>query len=183
MVKNIRSTIKFTYEDYKNAPNDKRYELLEGELIVVPSPKTYHQRISGNLSFKLRDFVLQKELGEVFDAPYEVVLSEETVVQPDILFVSKERSHIITEENIQGAPDLVIEILSEATRDRDRTWKRSLYAKYGVGEYWLVDPDNKTIEVLELGKKGYQQFEVFQRDHILESPLLASLRINLAEVL
>lgn len=182
MVKDIRSTIKFTYEDYKNAPNDKRYELLEGELIVVPSPKTYHQRISGNLSFKLRDFVLQRELGEVFDAPYDVVLSEETVLQPDILFVSKERSHIITEDNIQGAPDLVIEILIFATQDRDRTWKRSIYAKYGVDEYWLVDPDKKTIQVLELGKKGYQQFKIFQTDQILESPLLTSLGINLEEV-
>ncbi len=149
---------------------------------MVPSPKTYHQRVSRRLEVKLSLYTQENDLGEVFDAPFDVVLSEETVLQPDILFVSKERSHIITEDNIQGAPDLVIEILSQATEERDRTWKKSLYAKHGVGEYWLADLKDKTVEVLQLGEGGYQRFEVFGEDQTLKSPIIKGLQITLSEV-
>jgi Uma2 family endonuclease len=182
MVKKTKPEIKFTYEDYKNAPNDKRYELLEGELIVVPSPKTNHQRILKRLGTLIVNQVEKNGVGEVFYVPFDVVFSEETVLQPDILFVLKKHSHIITEDNIQGAPDLVIEILSEATQDRDRTWKRSLYSKHGVDEYWLVNPENNTVEILKLGEGGYEQFKAFEENQILNSPLLKDLRIDLKKV-
>jgi len=182
-MKELRAEIKFTYEDYKNLPESetKRYELLEGELIMVPSPGSYHQQISGNLEFVLRDFVKKNNLGFIYDAPLDVVLSKENVVQPDIFFISKDRSKIIAKENIQGAPDLIIEILSKNTAARDRTLKRTLYARYGVKEYWLVDPETKTIEVLRLGEKGYVR-EAFYKEGKLISPILKGLRIDLKEI-
>jgi Uma2 family endonuclease len=154
----IASKIKLTYGDYRNAPESERerYELYEGELVMVPSPKEPHQRISRNLEFLLYAFVKQHDLGSVYDAPFDVILDEHTVLQPDILFVSKDRSEIIVQEGIRGAPDLVIEILSEATAKRDRTYKKTLYARYGVREYWLVDLEAETIEVLVLKESGYE---------------------------
>jgi len=173
--------VKFTYEDYKTLPAEKRYELLEGELVMVPSPKEYHQRISGKLEFLLRAFVQDHALGVVYDAPFDVVLSEETVVQPEIIFISKERLDIITEDNVRGAPDLVIEILSEATAERDRIAKRLLYAKYGVKEYWLVDPQTKSIEVLQLGERGFDLVGIFWEGQKMRSPLLG-MELEPAEV-
>jgi Uma2 family endonuclease len=106
----VKSKIKFTYKDYKNLPESetKRYELLEGELVMVPSPTTYHQRISWNVGRILGDFVAKHDLGVIYHAPLDVVFSQEDVAQPDILFIPKAHSQIITDENIQGAPDLII---------------------------------------------------------------------------
>ena len=180
----LRTAIKFTYTDYKNLPESEtaRYELLGGDLVMVPSPNEYHQRISGNLQFLLRSFVRERGLGIVYHAPFDVVLSPENVVQPDILFIAAERAHIITEDNVQGAPDLVIEILSPATAGRDRTYKRTLYARYGVGEYWLVDPVGRRIEVLTLGERGFERAAEYGGDEVLHSPLLPGLEIDLREV-
>jgi Uma2 family endonuclease len=104
------------------------------------------------------------------------------VLQPDILFISKERFNIITDKNVQGAPDLVIEILSSATADRDRGLKQKLYAKFGVREYWLVDPDKETIEVLALAEEGFENIGAYQRGEILESPLLKGIPLAITEI-
>ncbi|PIU23934.1 MAG: restriction endonuclease [Chloroflexi bacterium CG08_land_8_20_14_0_20_45_12] len=174
--------VKFTYEDYRHMPDDKRYELLEGDLVMAPSPVEYHQRISGNLQFLLQKFVRERNLGFVYDAPFDVVLSEENVVQPDILFVSREHSPIITAENIKGAPDLVIEITSPATEYRDREIKRKLYANYGVKEYWLVDLDKETIEVMELSEGGFKTAAVYTKGEKVQSPTLVGLSFDPREV-
>ena len=152
----IANPLKFTYEDYLNAPTDKHYELLDGELVMTPAPGERHQSISILLGSKLLQFASEHGLGRVYLAPFDVVLSDVDVVQPDLLFVAHERGHIITPANIQGAPDLVVEILSPSTAERDRTFKRTLYAKHGVNEYWLVDPDAQEITVLLLGERGYE---------------------------
>lgn len=180
----LKSKIKFTYRDYKSLPESetKRYELLEGELIMVPSPTTYHQSISGNLEHMLRDFVRRHDLGSVYHAPLDVVFSQEDVAQPDIFLISKKRLEIIAKENIRGAPDLIIEILSPATAERDRSYKRTLYARHGVREYWLVDLDEQSIEVMELGKTGFESVGVYRKGEILTSPLFQGLRFNLEEV-
>ncbi|MEW6675939.1 MAG: Uma2 family endonuclease [Nitrospirota bacterium] len=123
---------RYTYEDYLKTPEDERYELIGGELLITPSPIPNHQRISRKLEFMLEKFVTENNLGEVFYAPCDVYLDEENVVQPDILFISKERLNIISEKNIQGAPDLVIEIISENTAYRDLVQKKRLYARFGV---------------------------------------------------
>src|SRR4030065_2512960 len=104
MVSTATEKRKFTYEDYLKTPDDERYELIGGELLMTPSPITNHQRISRKIEFILEKFVTENELGEIFYAPYDVYLDDENVVQPDILFVSKERFNIIGEKNVQGAP-------------------------------------------------------------------------------
>ena len=176
--------LKFTLEDYQNLPESetKRYELLGGELIMAPSPTSEHQRISWELEFRLSQLVRKNKLGMVFDAPLDVILSDEDVVQPDILFISRERAEIIHQDGIHGAPDLVIEILSPASAGRDRSFKRTLYARSGVREYWLVDPDSKSIEVLTLGPQAYQQTGHYEKSQTLRSPLLTGLSIALDEI-
>ena len=142
--------IKFTYRDYLLLPEGDRRELIEGDFYVVPAPSFNHQSFLRNLSIILWDFVRANGLGVVLWAPTDVVLSETTVVQPDILFVSNERREIITEANVSGAPDLVVEILSPGTMERDKELKLNLYARHGVREYWIVDPDARSVQVLEL---------------------------------
>lgn len=177
----LRPKIRFTYQDYLKFPDDgKRYQIIEGELYMTPAPVPYHQRISRNLGFILWDFVRKRNLGEVFYAPCDIVFSEEDVVQPDIFFASKEREHIIGEKNIQGAPDLMVEILSPRTDELDRKLKVKLYEKFGVKEYWLVDPEKKEVEILSLTQGGYSSFGVFKES--LSSPLLKGLKLNLQEV-
>ena len=179
----LKPKIKFTYRDYKNLPESetKRYELLEGELIMVPSPNERHQSISRNLEFILYQFIRDNNLGTIYDAPFDVVLGDD-VFQPDIIYISKERLNIIADEGIRGAPDLIVEILSPATAQRDRTYKRTLYARHGVREYWLVDPDERSIEVMELGKIGFESVGVYRKGEMLTSPLFQGLRFNLEEV-
>lgn len=176
--------IKFSYEDYINLPESetKRYELLEGELVMVPSPNVNHQTVSINLEFIILQFVKQNKLGAVFHAPMDVVLSLDNVVQPDILFISNEQSNIITEKNINGTPDLVIEILSPSTSGRDVTVKHTLYSRYGVKEYWIVDPVGKNIEVHALQKQGLKLLKKYESADLLESPMLKGITIPLSEI-
>ena len=177
-----RRVVKFTYEDYKHTPEDKRYELLDGELIMVPAPRTEHQRTSREIEFALHIFVTGNELGEVFDAPYDVVLSQTDVVQPDILFVSKERSYIITEENIRGAPDLVVEVLSPSTAQRDRTLKRTLYALHEIPEYWQADTDAKNVTGLTLHNGEYKVAGIYGEGQTLVSPLLPGFTLEIDSI-
>ncbi len=174
--------VKFTYQDYLHMPEDKRYELIEGEFFMMPSPKEYHQRILMNLSAILYNFARESKSGIVYVAPFDVVFSEENVVQPDIVFVSKERKNIITKDNIKGAPDLLIEILSPNISYRDNEIKRKLYFKYGVKEYWIVDPDGQTIEVLSIARNSYKTSGIYNINTPLSSPLLKGLLIDLKEV-
>lgn len=173
---------RYTYDDYLKIPDDERYELIEGELLMTPSPVPYHQWISKNIEFELEKFVREKNLGKVFDAPCDVYLDEENVIQPDILFISKERLNIITDKNIRGAPDLVIEILSEATAYRDLVKKKRLYAKQGVKEYWIVDPGEKTVEIYSLKEGVFVITQSYTEKDVLKSPMLLGLEINLTKV-
>ena len=174
--------IKFTVADYMTTPEDKHYQLLDGEMIVAPAPTDKHQAISLHLAVSLYQFVQENDLGLVRYAPYDVVLSDYDVFQPDILFVSNERRGLITEANIQGAPDLVVEILSAATENYDRGYKRTLYARYGVREYWLVDPATEKVEVLVEGDAGLTVAGSYGLADPLVSPLLPGLSVDLAQV-
>ena len=133
--------VKLTYEDYRTTLADERYELLDGDLIIVPAPNLKHQRVQFRLGQALGRFILHHVLGEFFYAPCDVVLSDTDIVQPDLLFVSRDRAHLLRNgENVQGAPDVVIEILSPSTADKDRRIKRELYSRHGVKAYWLPRP-------------------------------------------
>jgi Uma2 family endonuclease len=129
-------------------PEDgNRYEAIGGKLYVSPPPKTTHQWVSANLFLELSDLLVRPRHGYLFYAPIGVEFPEtEEGVQPDILFIAKERLPIVKEDGIQGPPDLVIEILSPSTARRDRTVKRNLYQRQGVAEYWIVDLDARQVE-------------------------------------
>lgn len=177
-----KGTKKYTYEDYCKISDDKRYELIEGELLMTPSPITRHQRISRRLEFILEKFITENKLGELFYAPYDVHFDNENVVQPDILFISKDKLGIIGEENVQGAPDLVIEIISESSAYRDMVQKKKLYAKFGVKEYWIVIPEGEEIEIHTLHNNTYQLYKAYGKGSTLESPLLKGLKIGLMDI-
>ena len=180
----VNPHIKFTYEDYCLMPEDRRYELIGGEFLMVLSPSVIHQRVAANLEAILRRYVIEKEIGEVLYAPLDVLLSPQDVVQPDIMFISKTRSEIVTDINIQGAPDLVVEILSSSTAERDRTIKKKLYARHGVKELWLVNPGAQVVELYSLENGEEKQPLLFARSERRPfiSPLFPGLSINLDEV-
>lgn len=140
--------LRLTYEDFLDFPPDgRRHELVDGEHWVTPAPNRRHQHVSMTLSFRLRGFLEDQPLGQVFAAPFDVILSEEDIVEPDLVFISRDRLEILCDEGARGAPDLVIEILSDSTRRRDWQGKRRLYADHGVSEYWLVDPDAERVTI------------------------------------
>ena len=174
--------ITLTYEDYAKTPDDERWELLRGELFMVPSPNLDHQRIAGNLYFHLRIFLTDKSLGEVFIAPFDVVISNINVLQPDVMFVPFEQSAILTKANIQGSPALVIEVASPSTGYRDRGVKRDIYAEHGVGEYWLVDPEARSINVLTLHGDEYRESGSYRVGDVLTSPTLPGLELAVESV-
>ncbi|MEW6238349.1 MAG: Uma2 family endonuclease [Candidatus Omnitrophota bacterium] len=178
----IASSIQFTYEDYLHFSDDKRYEIIEGEVYMVPSPLTYHQKVSIRLERFVEDYVIERDLGEIYHAPLDVVLSDIDVVQPDILFISNDNDGIITEKNIQGAPDLVIEILSPSSDHKDKVLKKKLYAKYGVKEYWLVDPGAKEIQVFTLKDAALTLWNAYRLDEIMQSALWPELKLELKSI-
>ena len=174
--------VRFTYEDYLNTPEDKRYELLDGELIMVSSPNIPHQRTEMELAFRVIGFVKRHDLGVVLFAPTDVILSDTDVVQPDLLFISRERMHIISHNAIHGAPDLVVEILSPSTARRDLTYKRRLYAKHGVKEYWQVNIDERRVTVLSLGDNDYEVAAIYGSGETLTSPVLPGFALAVDEI-
>src|SRR3972149_8068185 len=178
----LKEKARLTYEDYLTLPDEKRYELIEGDLYMVPAPDFYHQIISRNIEFLLWGFIKKRNLGTVVHALVDVVLTTEDVIQPDILYISNERRGIITGRNVSGAPDLVIEILSPSTQERDKIVKRDLYATHGVKEYWIVDPLTKSVEVMSLSSDGFKLYGIFSKEDTLTSPLIDGLSIPLHEV-
>jgi Uma2 family endonuclease len=150
----------WTYDDLPSLPDDgKRYEIFDGELVVSPSPLLRHQRALSNLNDVLRRELHHKRIAEVLCAPLDVILSPTKVVVPDIVVVRWERRSIFSKRAAEAAPDLVIEVLSPSNRKHDRVRKRRFYARNEIPEYWIVDPEEQTIEVLELvaGPRSYRQ--------------------------
>ena len=173
---------KLTYEDYAKTSDDERYELLDGELVDVPTPNTSHQRTLLDLGTLFNIFVRGNDLGRVYVAPFDVVLSDTNVVQPDVIFVSRERLGIITHANIQGAPDLVVEVRSPSTAQRDLTIKRRLYAEHGVKEYWMVDSEARTVTVLLLRNGVFEEVGIYRKGQVLSSTTLSGFTLNLDEI-
>ena len=179
----VAEKTRLTYEDYAKTPEWERYELIDGELIELTSPRIAHQRFLAKLYRFVSVFVEDNQLGEIFIAPTDIVLDEFNTIQPDIFFVSNERAGIVTPANIQGAPDLAIEILSPTTRRRDLTVKRDLYAEHGVKEYWLASTDEQIVWVLLLGENGlYAVVGVYEKEDTLTSPTLEGFTLELTSV-
>lgn len=181
----ITGSRKFTYQDYLELPDEPgyRYEVLAGELIKEPGPIIVHQRVSRELEFILLAYFRQADpLGEVFDAPLDITLSDFTVVQPDILYISGEQKDIIKETRIDGAPMLAVEIISESSRRKDRLLKRRIYQEAGIQHYWLVDPQEKTLECLALREGEYILSASGLDDDVVIHPDFPDLSINLADL-
>lgn len=172
-----------TYDDYLHLPDDgRRYEILEGVLYVTPSPQTAHQVVLRNLGFFLLEFLRRNNLGELLYAPMDVVLSRTNVCQPDLLYISRERLHIMEERNISGAPDLVVEILSPTTASQDRVLKAQVYARYGVDFYWLVDPEARTLEEYRREGETFTLLGTLAGEEVFRPALFPGLGIPLHEV-
>jgi Uma2 family endonuclease len=175
---------KLTYEDYLLIPEDgKRHEIIDGEHYVSAAPFVRHQTLIVRLTIRIGGFVEAHGLGSFLIAPTDVVLSPHDVVQPDLLFVSNERASIVEEKNIQGAPDLAIEIHSGSSRRIDRGVKKQAYEQWGVLEYWMLDPERKEAEVWERTAEGLlRQRVLLSKKDVLTTPLLPGLEISLAEI-
>ena len=167
-----RSGTLVTYEDYRDMPDDERYEIIDGELIMVAAPNLVHQMIQDNIGRRLSPYVYDNNLGRVFTAVTDVLLSEINVVQPDILFVSRARASIMTYSAVRGAPDLVVEILSPSNTQHDTVRKRELYARFRVPEYWQAESDALEVTVLTLAGEDYDVAGVYGMGDTLVSPIL-----------
>lgn len=149
---------------------------------MPPLPQRAHQKVITNLVMYLSQFVKGHGLGEVFVAPFDVVISRFDVVEPDVLYISKARESVVTEKNVQGAPDLVVEVLSETTSEIDRTTKLKLYARFGVQEYWIIEPAECSAEVYRRQEEGFELAATLCSRDSLTSPLFAGLILPLRKL-
>lgn len=176
---------KLTYDDFLRFPDDgRRHELIDGAHCVTPSPATRHQRLSWRLAQVLGRYLDAHPIGEAFYAPYDVVLSVFDVVEPDLLLVLRDQIGVITHQHVRGAPALVVEILSSATREIDEGAKLRLYERSGVREYWLVDPELDQIAVFRRSPAGHFHRTptlTRARRQVLSSPLLPEFELPLDE--
>jgi Uma2 family endonuclease len=178
-------SVKFTYEDLLNFQDDgKRHEIIDGEHFVTPSPNTKHQAVSTNLAAILWTYLQEHPIGAVFAAPLDVVFSDFDVVEPDILYISRERAGVLTEKHVRGAPDLVVEILSPGTRKTDEATKRRLYERFDVTEYWVVDPELDAIKIYRRVTGAFARVAELgaEAGDTLTTPLLPGFAVSLAAV-
>ena len=173
---------RLTYADYLEMSDDERYELLNGELVLSPSPKEIHLYTSSMLHLKIGTHARKCNLGKVYFSPFDVVLSDTDVVQPDSYSSQMNAPDMITPDNVRGAPDLVVEILSPTTADRDRTIKLDLYATHGVKGYWMVDPDSRTVIVLLRDESRFEVSGIYGEGQTLSSPTLKGFSVALGEI-
>ena len=173
---------KSTYSDYLKTPEGGKFQLIDGEIIEMPSPKSIHQQILVLLSSEFIQKVHKKKEGVVFVAPMDVYLSETETYQPDVFIILNENTSIIEENRIKGAPDLVVEILSPTTAYYDLRHKKNIYEKSGVKEYWILDPIQKILEIYSNKENKFFLQSEYKQTDIAKSPLIQDLEINLAEV-
>jgi len=172
----------FTAADYRSMPEDgKRYQLVEGEIIMAPAPSTYRQIVQGNLHFLLKGYLLKHPLGTVLCAPCDVYLDDQNVYQPDLLFVARERAEPIRDDGIHGAPDLVIEILSASTAAIDRR-KRGHFAAAGTIEFWQVDPALRQIQRFVFAENTVKPVALIDEPETFSSPLFPDLVIDTKDI-
>ena len=176
----------WTYAGYARLPDDgMRYEVIRGELFMSPAPRPLHQVVIRLTSYFLVGFLRVNRLGKTFVSPIDVVLPQQLgdPVQPDIVFIANERLSIVGELKIQGAPDLVMEILSPSNPEYDRTLKYEIYAEAGVPEYWIIDPHERTIKVFALRDGGYEQLGRYGEGETARSKLSDGFTAAIDEII
>jgi Uma2 family endonuclease len=182
----LRPGVKLTYDDFVRFPDDgMRHELIDGEHYVTPAPKYRHQIILGNLHLLIASWLEDHRIGRVILSPFDVLMSDFDVVEPDLLYVSNDRAKtVLTEKYAQGVPELVVEIASPSTRRRDDGIKRRLYKRVGVTEYWFVDPDVDRIRINRRDGDTFGRPIELSREHgdVLTTPLLPGLEMPLARI-
>ena len=176
--------VKWTYEDLLYMPPDgKRHEIIDGAHLVTPSPSAKHQRIVGNLYLLLGNYLRKHPIGTLWLAPFDVILSDINVVEPDLLYVKKTARETIQEAGVFGPPALAIEVLSPSSRKTDEITKRKLYESYGVEEYWIVDPELETVKIHRQAENKFAPPIVFDETNpTFTSPLFPDLAIAIPEV-
>jgi Uma2 family endonuclease len=164
-----RTKQRWTYAEFARLPSDtgERFEIIDGELQVTPSPSTRHQRVVTDLVLAVGTFVREHDLGEFYTGPVDVLFQEGDYLAPDAVFVRSDRPELLSDRGIEGAPDLVVEVLSPSTLMRDRGTKFERYRHFGVGEYWIVDPEARSIEVWRTAD-GYRAAATYSPDAALE---------------
>ncbi|MBI1849121.1 MAG: Uma2 family endonuclease [Planctomycetes bacterium] len=173
----------WTYDDYMRLPDDgKRYEILWGELVMTPSPARRHQRVIARLITALVKFLDGRDLGEWLPSPMDIVLANDSIVQPDLLFFRKGRSLDSPRHGIHVPPDLAFEVISDSSRKRDAEDKTRLYMQYGVREYWLVDPDPKRIDVFVFDAGAIVSHGEFTSGEATSPDVLPGFRVSLADL-
>jgi Uma2 family endonuclease len=174
-----RQPVILTYEDYLLLPDDgRRYEIHEGELSVTPAPNPEHQDAIGSLYLLLRPHVLSRGLGKVYFAPFDVILDDSTIVQPDLVYFDPSRVERISKRGSEGAPTLVVEVLSPSTIRIDRVRKLQLYARFGVPYYWIVDSEARTIEAYHLAGDRYELVARLEADQTNALPPFPELTLD-----
>lgn len=178
-------TSRMTYSDLLDLPEDgKQYEIHEGELVLNPAPIPRHQLIVLNIAAEFHIYLRANGGGRVFMAPIDVLLAQDVVVQPDVIVVRTDRVRMVGERNIQGPPNLVVEVLSDATRRRDENIKRKLYERYGVDEYWIVDPVIEAVKIYRRIAEGFTRVAEISNETggVIETPLLAGFTLDVSVV-
>jgi Uma2 family endonuclease len=176
----------WTYDDYARLPNDGwKYEVMRGELYMSPASRPRHQRSLLRLSAEMERFVSQRQLGEVYISPIDVILPRNlgTPVQPDILFIRRDNLGIIGETTIDGVPDLVVEILSPSNWIDDRRTKFSVYAEASIGEYWIIDTRAITVEIYQLVDGRYEIVDSYGSGDTVASLVLDGFSIAVDEII
>ena len=169
---------KLDYDDYLAAPSDgQRYEIIRGELYVTPAPSPLHQRVSRRLLRQLADFFHERGLGEVFDAPIDLILTPHDILQPDLLVVASDSG--ITKRGVERPPWLVVEILSPSTRKQDQGIKLERYAQLAVQHYWLVDPEARRITCYHRIGDRFEELTRAEKDEVLRHTDWGGLELRL----
>jgi Uma2 family endonuclease len=175
---------RLTYEEYARLtpPDSSIYELHNGQIVKMPTPTPKHQLFSTNLVTEINIFIRPKKLGRVIAAPMDTVFTPNDVLQPDILFLSTNNLHLIGDKKIEGAPDLVVEILSPSNHAKEMAYKKMIYELSGVREYWLVNLENQTITQYENLEKEFVKRQVLQKTDVLQAIVLQGFQINVASL-
>jgi Uma2 family endonuclease len=171
---------KLTYEDYAKLPEGAPYQLIDGMLVKSPVPEPYHQGLSGRLHILFNELV-KKGKGKAYYSPIDIYLSETETYQPDLIFIRKEREHIIGKKKIEGPPDIVVEILSPSNAYYDLRHKRKIYEEKGVPEFWIVDPPEEAIEIYVNGPEGFYLHDKAEKEGRVASSLYPELVVDLTE--